>query len=232
MKSVRIVSALLLVVCLGVITFKSDYLIQLGIASLNFGWMTSYLFPKVLVLAVASVLIAIAWPMIRLSNGFKFLIGFLILGLSVGGYLIVNPPYIEWTKTGTDLTDETSGIPIEEYFNQNWADFDGVVCLALPGCPHCEVAISRLSLVKKRVPELDVLVFVFTEDSSRVGSFQKKTGVDELPFVMVPDPATSSVLCQGSFPGFLYFKNGKIVHRWFNDEFGYPALDWVEAGLN
>jgi hypothetical protein len=232
MKSVRIVSALLLVVCLGFITLKSDYLIYLGITSLSFGWMTSYLFPKVLVVTVAFVLIAIIWSMLRMSIGYKFLIGFLILGLSVGGYLIVNPPYIEWTKTGTDLTDATSGIPIEAYLNQNQPDFDGILCLALPGCPHCEVAVSKLALVKKRVPKLEVLVFVFTDDSSRVGSFQKETGVDELPFVMVPDPATSSVLCQGSFPGFLYFKNGKIVHRWFNSEFGYPALDWVEAGLN
>ena len=232
MKSLRIVIALLLAVGLGFVTLGSDYLIHLGIANWNFGWMASYLFPKGLLLVLTVALIAIVLPMLRLSNVYKFLIGFLILGLSVGGYLIVNPPYIEWTKTGMNLTDETSGIPIEDYLNQNQADFDGLVCLALPGCPHCEVAISKLALMKKRVPKLDVLVFVFTEDSASVVSFQKKTGVDELPFVMVPDPATSSELCQGAFPAFLYFKNGKIVHRWFNPEFGYPALDWVEAGLN
>ncbi|MCF8465082.1 MAG: hypothetical protein K9G41_09580 [Flavobacteriales bacterium] len=231
MKSVRVAIALLLVVCLGIITFKSDYLIQLGLVSLNFGWMLSYLFPKVLVLTIASVLIAVVWPMIRLSGGYRFLIGFLILGLSAGGYLLVNIPYVEWGKTGTDMTDEMAGNPIESYLNLNHPGFDGVVCLALPSCSHCEVAVPKLALVKKRVPDLDVLVFVFTDDSSRVGSFQKNTGVENLPFVLAPDPANSSVLCQGSFPGFLYFKNGKVVHRWFNSEFGYAALDWVESGL-
>lgn len=85
--------------------------------------------------------------------------------------------------------------------------------------------------MQKRVPELDVIVFVFTEDSSSVQAFKKDTGVDELSFLAVPKPKVSIELCLGKFPTFLYFKNGKVVHRWFNAQFGYPALDWIESGL-
>jgi thiol-disulfide isomerase/thioredoxin len=231
MKILRTILAILLTfgICLAI--FRSDNIIQYGIVELSWGWMNSYLFPKGLLFVFTAVLAWAIWPVFYSWKRIRFLGILLIFGVTIGGYLIINTPYIEWIKEGTDMTDKLSGNPVEEYLNENQPGFDGVICLALPGCPHCEVAIPKLALMQKRVPELDVIVFVFTEDSSKAQSFQKDTGVDELPFHAVPDPNSSIKLCEGKFPTFLYLKNGKVVHRWFNWQFGYPAYDWVESDL-
>jgi len=230
-KSLRTTLAFFLVIGIATTTFRSDLLIEYGITDLNWGWMASYLFPKALVLALTTLLIVALWFKLQPLGRYKFVGALVLFGLSIGGYLLVNTPYIEWIKKGTDMTSESASNPIEEYLNQSQPNFDGVICLALPGCPHCEVAIPKLALMQKRVPEIDVIVFVFTKDSSRVKSFQEDTGVDVLPFLAVPDPNNSIKLCEGKFPTFLYFKHGKVVHRWFNWQFGYPACDWVEWGL-
>lgn len=232
MKFLRTTLSIFLILGICLIIFRSDLLIQYGIVELAWSWMNSYLLPKGLLLILSAVLTWAVWPVFSSWKRFQFLGLLLVFGIAIGGYLLVNPPYIEWIKQGTDMTAELSGNPVEKYLNQNQPDFDGIICLALPGCPHCEVAISKLALMQKRVPEMDVMVFVFTEDSTKVNSFQKDTGVETLPFQAVPDPDDSIELCKGKFPTFLYFKNGKVIHRWFNWQFGYPAIDWVEAGLN
>ena len=193
--------------------------------------MSSYLFPKVLLIILTAVLSWIVWPAFHTWKRLQPLGALLIFSLAIGCYLIVNPPYIEWNKKGTDMTAALLGNPVAQYLHKNEPSFDGIICLALPGCPHCEVAIPKLALMQQRKPDLDVMVFVFTEDDAQVANFQKDCGVESLPFKAVPDPNNSIELCQGKFPTFLYFKDGKVVHRWFNWEFGYRAFDWVEAGL-
>ncbi|MDB4678102.1 hypothetical protein OAE93_00070 [bacterium] len=231
MKILRTILAVLLTfgICLAI--FRSDNLIQYGIAELGWGWMNSYVFPKGLLLVLSAVLAWAIWPVFHSWKQLRFVGALLIFGVTIGGYLIVNTPYIEWVKTGTDMTDKLAGNPVQVYLNQNQPEFDGIICLVLPGCPHCEVAVPKLALMQKRVPKLDVIVFVFTEDSSEVRSFQKDTGVNKIPFELIPDRNNSIELCEGKFPTLIYFKNGKVVHRWFNWQFGYPAYDWVESGL-
>ena len=231
MKALRKILAVLLSLGVFLTIVRSDNLIQHGIAEFGWGWMNSYLFPKGLLLVLSAILVYAIWPVFDSWKRLRFLGALLIFGVTIGGYLIVNTPYIEWNKKGTDMTAKLAANPVEVYLNQNQSKFDGIVCLALPGCPHCEVVVPKLALMQKRVSQLDVIVFVFSEDSSEVKSFQKDTGIDKIPIELIPDPKNSIDLCEGQFPTLLYFKDGKVVHRWFNSQFGYPAFDWVESGL-
>lgn len=231
MKLIRRTLAVLLIVGICLAIFRSEYLIQYGVVQLNWGWMSSYLFPKGLLLVLTSLFVWMVSNKLSPSGWFRFFSVLILFGISVGGYLLVNKPYIEWVKKGTDMTTELAGNPVEIYLGHNQPDFEGVVCLALPGCPHCEVAIPKLAMMQNRVPKLDVMVFIFTEDSLEVSSFRNDVGVHQFPFDIVPDADNSIELCRGRFPTFLYVRNGKVIHRWFSSEFGYPAFDWVENRL-
>lgn len=230
MKPVRVLLAAFSALGIGLITFKSGPMLDMGLTNLGLGWMASYLLPRMSVLVLTILLALLLWPATKALK-FRILLTILVLGIGIGGYLIVNPPYIRWTKQGTDMTAEVGGHPIEAYLNEHHPGFDGVICLALPGCPHCKTAIPKLALMQQRVPDIDLFVFVFTEDSAKVTSFKQYAGVDHLPYVAVPEPKQSIRLSRGRFPAFLYFKDGKVVYRWSNNQFGYPAFDWVEAGF-
>jgi hypothetical protein len=85
--------------------------------------------------------------------------------------------------------------------------------------------------LKKR-SDVDVAIFLAAKDSASLDYYIEETGASELDYFLVQDPEGMHELSRGSYPTFIYIKNGKIIHRWSNDNLGYPALDWIESGLN
>jgi hypothetical protein len=148
-----------------------------------------------------------------------------------GVYFAMNPIYQgDYSKKDEELSVSNNSL-LSQVLQAN-PTFNGVVCIASPGCPHCKVATRyRLKPLKKR-SDVDVAIFLAAKDSASLDYYIEETGASELDYFLVQDPEGMHELSRGSYPTFIYIKNGKIIHRWSNDNLGYPALDWIESGLN
>jgi thiol-disulfide isomerase/thioredoxin len=231
MSVFRNVFLFLILATFGVLTFASEDLTLYAIHDLKFGWLFGLLLPKFLVVLSTLTLLTICWPSLKNIGNLKWLVSLIIIGLSSGLYLFFNVPYkADWAKKGTNLVNGGAN-PVEVFLQETQPEFEGLVCFSLPGCDHCKAAISKLELLGQRNPNLDLLVFVFSEDSTVVNSYKNQSVGSSLTYLAVPNPNESIRLNSGAFPCFFYFKNEKLIYRWFSTEFGYPAFDWVENRL-
>ena len=220
-----------LVLAMVIIVVGSERITLFSISSLTFSWMAGLVIPKLALILLVFLSLLVSWKTLGNIGSLKWVLVLLIVGAPIGSYLLVNIPYVnEWTKHGTDLSNEELN-PIEEYLRISNPDFDGLICFYLPGCPHCEEAKAKLEVLHQRQPNLDLLIFVFTEDSALVDSYKHKAVGGTLNYLPVPNPNECLKLNRGKFPSFFYFKDGILKHRWFSSQFGYPALDWVESRL-
>lgn len=228
----RVMALLLTATVVGLVIVYSEVMSRFGLMDLHLSWTISYLTP-ILLLFVSSIGMAVAcFPLLKWMKKLKFLGVLVIIGVCIGAYAFVNIPYVDdWMAYGSDMPAAEDGNPIEVFLNGTRPGFDGIVSLVLPGCPYCEMALSKLATMQQRNPDLDQAIFVFADDSSEFDSYVKGVKVTVLPFYLVPDVDRSIALCKGRFPTFLYFKNGRFVHRWTNSQFGYPAMDRVESRL-
>lgn len=202
------------------------------IAELRIGWMTGFLFPRVAVVICSLLLSLSVVSTINLSSILKWVLGTVVFGLGVGGYLLVNLPYVnDWMRIGATLDQNEPLNPVELYLQESYPNFDGLVMFSLPGCPYCEEAIGNLEVLHRRVPDRDLLVLVFVKDSTSLANYKREFSTSALAFEFLPEPKVSVALNRGQFPGFFYIKDGRMIHRWFSGQFGYPAYDWVENGL-
>lgn len=228
----RIIALLTTIMAVGLLIVFSETMSRSGLLDLHLSWTMSYLTPIILLFVLAIGLSVTSLPLLKWMKRWKFLGVLLIFGICIGAYASVNIPYLDdWMAYGNNMPNEAEENPVEVFLNGTQPEFDGLVSMVLPGCPHCEVLISKLVLLQERNPELDQVIFVFANDSTEFDSFMKGRQETNLPFHLVPEPSRSIALCRGRFPTLFYFKNGRLAHRWTNSQFGYPALDWVEAGL-
>ena len=160
----------------------------------------------------------------------------LTLGIVLSAGLIVGIA-IERPIYSGDYNKEGKAVSIEknsllDVILASQPNYDGLICIASPSCPFCKDAVSnRLRVMKERNPKLAIGVALFTSDSSNITRFQKETDSKNLDYFLSPDIKGTIDLCKGAFPTFIYIKNKKITHIWGNSQMGYPALDWIEAGL-
>lgn len=233
MKTIRILIIVLAVVAIGKLSFSSDRLTIYALDTWRLGWMQSYLAPRLLVVFLALISVFVTLPMLSLSKVAKWFVGILILGAAIGSYLSVNLPYInDWVRAGTALNGDVSASEIENQLKSDDQESDGLFMLALPSCPYCLEQFETLERLALRNPDLNIAVFVAGADSVSVNEFKNHVGESQIPTYQISDREEVSELSEGRFPTFLYYKNGSVVYRWSNQQFGYPALDWVEAGLD
>lgn len=232
MNAVNKIVLTVIVLLLSVLVLRSEQITFYAIDHLGLGWMVSFLLPKIGLILCVALMIGVSWSTLKKLGVGKWIASFFIIGLPITAYLVVNIPYTDdWKKNGTAL-EPGEGAAIVEFLSTTRPGFDGLVCFSLPGCPHCEEAKIKLEKLQKRAPELDLLVFVFAEDSTAIPGPDSDEVGSSLTHLLVPSPSESIMLNQGRFPCFFYYRNGKLVHRWFSGQFGYPAYDWVENGLN
>ncbi|MCB9185765.1 MAG: hypothetical protein H6601_03380 [Flavobacteriales bacterium] len=233
MKSIRILIALLIVLVIGAIALNSDAITLYFLEALQFSWTMSNLLPRVFVIMSTAAILILLLPLLNLSKLTKAVVGFLISAICIGGYLSINLPYIDdWVRGGESLKGKLEGNQIELYLNSAQPNYDGLVFMALPNCPYCFQAFPKLEMLKHRDPNLDVSVFVSARDSAGLNFFNEHIGSTTIPVYLIDDRDQATALSNGKFPTFLYFKEGKVVYRWSNNQFGNPALDWVENRLN
>lgn len=232
MKTIRISFATLAAFAITGLTFSSEALTVYALEMLQLSWMQSYLLPRLLVVLLAIASIFAVLPVLNLPKIMKSLVGILILGAAIGSYLSVNLPYVnDWVRVGTALNQHVQASEIGNQLKPHDQESDGLFMLALPSCPYCVEQFETLERLAVRNPDLIIAVFVAGADSVSVNEFKNHVGKSQIPMYPISNPNEISELSEGRFPTFLYYRNGSVVYRWSNQQFGYPALDWVEAGL-
>ena len=231
----KIVGQLTILICLlavGCVTFWSEAITLHAIDVWRFGWLFSYLLPRVVVLILCVFSSGAVFLFLQLPKLGKAVLSFLVLALSVGGYLLVNPPYInDWTRTGTALAADDNNTDAVDMLVDHNPNYNGLVMLVLPDCPYCIEQFETLKRLSARNPELNLSAVVVGRNSSDVEVFQAHVGPSEIPVFFAPNSMAVAKLSQGRFPSFLYLKGGAFVYRWSNAQFGFPALDMVEDGM-
>ncbi len=196
----------------------------------SLGWLTSFIAPTLLTLVITigtSLFFYKKW----LSNKTTRLTGSILIAvLGVSLYLSTNLPYVEdYSKEGIQMSLENNEV-IKAISNEN-SDFNGLLMVASTSCPHCMAAALKLEVLQKRAPQRNLEVLLFTTSEDEVTNFKANSGAEDLNYRLTSDTEAVIELCEGRFPTFVYIKNGKVIHKWGNNDFGFPAYDWVESGL-
>lgn len=86
-----------------------------------------------------------------------------------------------------------------------------LICFFSINCPHCKQAAIKLSIVKRKHPDLQAFVY-FWGNPARKEEFIKETQM-ELPYVFYKGPDYMRIV-GGNVPAIFYLENGKIIARW------------------
>jgi len=167
-------------------------------------WTLAKLTPAILTVFGALFCGYLLYKLLKANKALKLTVALGIPGLLIGAYLMNNKPYVEdYAKSGVEIN----------------------------GRPHCMASAEKLSILKDRTPNRNIDLFLFTTKQEVVDEFKKDTNSFNLNYHTVHNEEAALNLCEGRFPAFIYIKNGMPIKRWFNNDFGYPAYDWVEADL-
>lgn len=232
-KEARLALGGLAVAAVLFLTYYTEDLRSYALSTLGTGWMTAYLIPRAVLVFLVTLLLTVCWPLFAIPRRGKVVLSVLITGVCVGGYLIVNLPFIDdWNKKGEELSGVYPDNAVELILQEEFLEFEGVVFMALPNCPYCFQAYPDLKVLKQRNPQMDVATIVFGQDATRLEFFREHVGESDIPVFLLEDHQQATTLTQGKYPAYLYVRGGKVMYRWSNNQFGYPALDWVEQGLD
>lgn len=225
----RIVFSLAALVVVVLSYFYDDAIVSRGILS-NFSWTFSKLLPWFIVLLMSLIITVIVVRALR-NRSLKIFSGFLIPVLLLGVMFAINPIYsADFVKKGTaQQIDDHRLIAIAEGFKPN---FDGIVAIVDSNCPFCRKATrERLNIMAARNVDIDIALTLNTADREIIDDYIERTNSSELDYIPHEPSEKLLQLTGGVFPTFVYIQSGQILHQWKNSELGYPAIDWMESGL-
>ncbi|MFK7755897.1 MAG: hypothetical protein AB8B53_03075 [Flavobacteriales bacterium] len=226
----RLLSFLILLAFLLAINLGANSLTYFLIKNSITSWTFAKLTPSLLTVIGSASLGLGLFKFIKQSNLLRITIGVLIPAFIIVAFLSINKPYIEdYAKMGNEISNLDNTI-INEHIDRN-LNYSGLILIASSSCPHCMSSAEKLSILKDRVPERNVDIYLFTTKQEVIEEFTRDTRSENLTYHTVHDEDAALDLCDSRFPAFIYVKDGVPVRRWFNNDFGYPAYDWVEAGL-
>ena len=230
MKISAIICSVVAFLMIGFLILSPTFLCSYGVDN-QFSWTISALSHWILIILLLIPLFIVFNPWKK--KLLNWITKLSITLLSLGSYFAMNPIYQgDYSKTGEPLSISKDNSLLNTILSQS-PNFDGIVCIVSPGCPFCKIAArERLKVMKQRATDIDVAVFISATDSSAISYFISETDAPELTYFLVEEPEGMHALTLGSYPTFVYIKNKTILHKWSNDALGYPALDWIESGLN
>lgn len=219
--------ALVLLVCSALLIMYPHYFVVRAIDS-GYSWTISALSHWILLLIISLLFVLLV--QLKIKKVWVILIKIVVPITILGVYFAQNPIYQgDYIKVDTELNISDNSVLTT--ISKTNPDFNGIVCLASPGCGFCKEAThTRLKRIKMR-SDIDVAVFLAADDSSAIDFYISETDAPELEYFLVEEQEGMNELTQGRYPTFIYIKDNKIAYKWSNDNLGYPALDWIESGL-
>ncbi|MCH7535443.1 MAG: hypothetical protein IH948_06805, partial [Bacteroidetes bacterium] len=119
-----------------------------SIDNLSISWTLSYLMPRILILAVSIVLIAQIRQLLKKTKSVLRIPAMIVVALLFPAiHFAVHPIYEgDLNKRGEEIPEKRFiDNEIVNWINKSDADFQGLICIASPTCPHCVIAVSKLS---------------------------------------------------------------------------------------
>ena len=150
----------------------------------------------------------------------KWAVAFLLLLAPFFGYFAVNPIY------EGDFSQNGKQIKVRNVITTKIEN--GLLVLTIPGCPYCFESIASLKQLKKRNPDLKILLAVTaTEDENDLMEYKKEVN-GAFRVELMTNTIALVAETGGFFPSFVLVNDGIADYVWTNDQFGVRAKDRVE----
>jgi thioredoxin-related protein len=164
------------------------------------------------------------WKKSRQKTWKKWVLAVLLFAAPLLAQSILSPIY------ESDVKLSKKRISIRNKFTSQLEN--GILVLAIPGCPYCMESIEDLKLMKRRNPDLKIDFLVLgTEDKSLLKDyFSEAEG--QINIKMTSNSALFDSALLESFPTFVIVENREGTMYWDNNSFGAPAKDLIESVLS
>ncbi len=223
---VAILTNLTIIICSDHI---SNFLIELDI-----GWTQSRLLPIIAVIGLTIFSSTYLLFKINFSKWLRMISAILLCLTSLLFEFYCNPIYIEdYRSEGLEIKQD------EKYNNHEVAkliaktnsNYTGLMCIVSKDCGFCHALAPKLETLVNR-SKVDVIVIIASSEQDDIDYFKGETDAYSPDYLISGSFKGVLEICDGSFPTIFYMKQGRIIYKWNNNQFGYPAFDWVENGLN
>lgn len=190
----------------------------------NFSWTTSKLIPYLLTLMLGIILAVVLRKKMGELNVFvKWSIRSLLVLLPFIIYFSFNLIY------EGDFTNNSKEVIRTSLYKELIGK--KLVVLTIPNCPYCFEAISKMKILKKRVPKIEIEYVLCSSDSinnpAYLEWYSSEAG-EAVTVRLAEDVGAMAELADYVFPTFVLVENKKLLRKWSNDSFGVVALDEVE----
>nr|WP_294860924.1 hypothetical protein [uncultured Fluviicola sp.] len=216
----KILFSLALIICgITLFAFKS---FESSLLNGGFSWTMSKLLPY-LTLVIGGILLAYSFMKIfkiRLVIA-KLIIGLVLFAAPFAIGFALHPIFEgDFSSEGTEVKESTVKVD---------AKYD-LLIVTIPDCPFCLESITRLKLIKKRNPNIQMLFSVCSGDEQKLSLYRELIAGD-FDIALAKDIEASVKLAEGHFPTFVQLKKGLPAYKWSNDQFGAGAIDELESGI-
>lgn len=143
----------------------------------------------------------------------------LVFLLPLGLYFALNPIYEgDFNRDGASLSIR----------NAKTAEIqDGLLVIAIPGCPYCLESIGEMKKMKKANPKLAIHFMVTGSNDPRNLIQYKEEAKGNFPIGLLENTIALLSETGDNFPTFIRIKDGQAVEAWTNNDFGVRAKDKV-----
>lgn len=155
------------------------------------------------------------------SISLRIVLAILLFLLPFGVYFAINPIY------EGDFSQD--GKPIMVMNAKTTKMENGLLVLAIPGCPYCFESLAELRKMKARNPKLKIQFAVVGTDDPAVLVPYRKEAQGSFPVELLKGSKALTDETGGRFPSYVMIENGKGVYSWTNNQFGVRAKDRVES---
>lgn len=192
-----------------------DFLLGVGLSH-----SLSKVLPYILVVLLGVFLARMVYGRFRSNKKTGIVLSIFFLIAPFIAYFAVNPIYQgDFGKNGRE----------QSFRNAKTTMFhDGLLVLAIPGCPFCMESIEGLKQMKKRRPELKIEFSVFGTSDKELLKGYKKAIDGKFKLTTLRNETAFTANTGNSFPTFVMIKKGKAVYSWSNNDFGVRAKDEIE----
>lgn len=192
-----------------------DLLLELG---LSHTW--SKMLPYLLVILFGLLLARLVYKKFRSNKKVGVVLSLFFLIVPFIAYFTVSPIYQgDFGKNGKKQSFRTA---------KSTLFHEGLLVIAIPGCPYCLESIASLKMMKKRRPNLKIEFGVIGSTDKSVIEGYKKEIDGKFKISTIKNESAFTANTGNSFPTFVMIKKGKAVYSWTNNKFGVRAKDRVE----
>lgn len=170
--------------------------------------------PYLFFVALGAVLAFVVYKR-DLKPGLKWTLVVLLTVVPFLGYFAINPIY------QGDFANKPFPVKVRNSYTTEVKD--GLLVMAIPGCPYCLEATDELKKMKKANPQLNITFMVMGDPLNEEPYRDIAEG--KFKVISCDNPPLFNASVGSSYPTFMKVKKGVAIQYWTNNEFGVLAKD-------